>query len=38
MLKNIYSAESGRTLGMFYLEDGTAEFRSMFQVEESLKL
>ncbi len=38
MLKNIYNEQTGKRLGMFYLENATAEFRSMFQVEESLSM
>lgn len=38
MLKNIYNEQTGKRLGMFYLENATAEFRSMFKVEESLEM
>lgn len=34
-LKSIYNEETGNKLGMFHLENATAEFRSMMQVEES---
>ena len=38
MLKNIYNEETGNILGMFYLEDATVEFRSLFQIEETFSL
>lgn len=38
MLKNIYNEQTGKRLGMFYLENATAEFRSMLNVEESLEM
>ena len=38
MLKQIYNEETGNELGMFYLEDATAEFRSLFKIEESLSM
>lgn len=33
-LKTVYE-ENGWKMGMFYVDDATAEFRNMFQVEES---
>lgn len=37
-LKNIYNVKTGRHLGVFCLEDATAEFRSLFKVEEALEM
>lgn len=37
-LPKMYNEQTGRKLGMFYLADATAEFCSLFQVEESLSL
>ena len=37
-LTRIYNDETGYTLGLFYLTDATAEFRSLFAVEESLEM
>lgn len=34
MLRNIYNDTTGNKLGMFYLTNATAEFRSMLKVEE----
>ena len=34
-LRGIYNEESGLRLGVFHLEQATAEFRSMMEVEES---
>lgn len=34
-LKSIYNDETGYKLGVFHLENATAEFRSMLKIEES---
>lgn len=34
-LKSIYNDDTGYKLGVFHLEEATAEFRSMLKVEES---
>lgn len=36
MLKNIYNETTGNKLGIFYLTNATAEFRSMLKVEETI--
>lgn len=38
MLKQVYNEETGNKLGMFYLENATAEFRSLFKIEESINM
>lgn len=37
MLKEIYNEETGFKLGMFYLKNATAEFRSMMEIEEKIE-
>lgn len=37
-LKEIYNETTGYKLGIFHLEDATAEFRSLMKVEESYRL
>lgn len=37
-LPQIYNEQTGYALGMFYLDDATAEFCSLMKVEESLKM
>mgnify|MGYP003587596103 CR=1 FL=1 len=37
-LPKMYNEKTGRKLAMFYLADATAEFRSLFAVEESLDM
>ncbi|WP_283171529.1 pyridoxamine 5'-phosphate oxidase family protein [Curtanaerobium respiraculi] len=37
-LPKMYNEETGRVLAMFYLADATAEFRSLFAIEESLDM
>lgn len=36
MLRDIYNETTGYTLGLFYLEDATAEFRDMLAVKERI--
>lgn len=36
-LKQIYNEETGNKLGIFHLEEATAEFRSMMSIKESIK-
>lgn len=35
-LQGIYNEETGRQLGVFHLENATAEFRGMLEIKESL--
>ncbi|WP_099469253.1 pyridoxamine 5'-phosphate oxidase family protein [Konateibacter massiliensis] len=37
-LPKMYNETTGNKLGMFYLADATAEFRSLFEIEESLSM
>jgi len=36
-IPKMYNDETGHKLGMFYLEDATAEFRSLMGIEEEVK-
>lgn len=36
-LRQIYNEETGNKLGIFHLEEATAEFRSMMSIKESIK-
>ena len=37
VLKQIYNEETGNKLGIFHLEEATAEFRSMMSIKETIK-
>lgn len=37
-LPEMYNEKTGRKLGMFYLADAIAEFRSLFGIEESVSM
>lgn len=37
-LAKMYNEETGRKLGLFCLTDATAEFRNLFEIEESLEM